>query len=54
MGIWFENFALPVVITVCLMQSYHGEIRLLPNWPDDKKAELHSLRRETELCDLTG
>ena len=54
MGIWFENFALPVVITECLMQSYHGEIRLLPNWPDDKKAEFHSLRRETELCDLTG
>ena len=28
MGIWFENFALPVVINECLMQSYHGEIRL--------------------------
>jgi len=44
MGIWFENFALPVVITECLMQSYQGEIRLFPNWPNDKKAEFHSLR----------
>jgi hypothetical protein len=26
------------------MQSYQGEIRLFPNWPNDKKAEFHSLR----------
>jgi len=44
MGIWFENFSLPVVINECLMQSYHGEIRLFPNWPCDKNAEFHSLR----------
>ena len=26
MGVWFENFALPVVINECLMQSYNGTI----------------------------
>jgi alpha-L-fucosidase 2 len=31
-GIWSENFALPVVINECLLQSYHGELRLFPNW----------------------
>jgi alpha-L-fucosidase 2 len=35
MGIWFENFALPVVINECLMQSYDGTIRLFPNWRTD-------------------
>lgn len=35
MGIWFENFALPVVINECLMQSYDGVIRLFPNWRTD-------------------
>ncbi len=44
MGIWFENFALPVVINECLMQSYDGTIRLFPNWPADKDAEFHNLR----------
>jgi len=44
MGVWFENFALPVVINECLMQSYNGEIRLFPNWPADKNAEFHDLR----------
>ena len=43
MGIWFENFSLPVVVNECLMQSYNGEIRLFPNWPD-KDAEFRSLR----------
>jgi hypothetical protein len=32
MGIWIENFALPVVINECLLQSYNGELRLFPNW----------------------
>jgi alpha-L-fucosidase 2 len=32
MGIWVENFALPVVINECLLQSYHGELRVFPNW----------------------
>jgi hypothetical protein len=44
MGIWFENFALPVVVNECLMQSYNGTIRLFPNWPMDKDAEFHQLR----------
>lgn len=44
MGIWFENFALPVVVNECLMQSYTGTIRLFPNWPMDKDAEFSNLR----------
>ena len=44
MGIWFENFALPVVVNECLMQSYDGTIRLFPNWPMNKDAEFHDLR----------
>lgn len=44
MGIWFENFSLPVVINECLMQSYDGTIRLFPNWPIGKNAEFHNLR----------
>ena len=44
MGIWFENFALPVVINECLLQSYTGTLRLFPNWPHDKHAEFRTLR----------
>ena len=44
MGVWFENFALPVVINECLIQSYNGSIRLFPNWPAEKDAEFHNLR----------
>jgi len=44
MGIWFENFALPMVVNECLMQSYDGTIRMFPNWPMDKDAEFHNLR----------
>ncbi|MFC1607967.1 hypothetical protein ACFL47_08355 [Candidatus Latescibacterota bacterium] len=44
MGLWFENFALPFVINECLMQSYNGELRLFPNWPDDIDAEFSTLR----------
>lgn len=44
MGIWFENFALPVVINECLMQSYTGIIRLFPNWPEDMNASFQTLR----------
>jgi len=44
MGVWFENFALPVVVNECLMQSYNGTIRLFPNWPIEKDAEFHNLR----------
>jgi len=44
MGIWFENFALPVIVNECLMQSYDGTIRMFPNWPMDKDAEFYNLR----------
>ena len=44
MGIWFENFGLPVVVNECLMQSYNGTIRLFPNWPMEKDAEFFTLR----------
>jgi hypothetical protein len=44
MGIWFENFSLPVVINECLMQSYDGTIRLFPNWPTERPAAFHTLR----------
>jgi hypothetical protein len=44
MGIWFENFALPVVVNECMMQSYNGTIRLFPNWPLEKDAEFRNLR----------
>lgn len=44
MGIWFENFALPVVINECLLQSYNGALRLFPNWSLDRAAEFRTLR----------
>ncbi len=44
MGIWFENFSLPVVINECLMQSYDGTIRLFPNWPTERPAAFRTLR----------
>ncbi len=44
MGIWFENFGLPVVINECLLQSYNGVIRLFPNWPSEQTARFESLR----------
>ncbi len=44
MGIWFENFALPVVINECLLQSYNGILRFFPNWPLDRQAEFRTLR----------
>lgn len=44
MGIWFENFALPVVINECVMQSYTGEIRLFPNWDLHVACAFHQLR----------
>jgi hypothetical protein len=43
-GVWFENFALPVVINECLMQSYNGIIRLFPNWPEPRDAQFKTLR----------
>ncbi|MCC6152878.1 MAG: hypothetical protein IT367_03925, partial [Candidatus Hydrogenedentes bacterium] len=44
MGIWFENFGLPVVINECLLQSYSGTIRLFPNWPLERAASFTTLR----------
>lgn len=44
MGIWFENFALPVVINESLMQSYNGVIRLFPNWDKSADAQFYNLR----------
>jgi alpha-L-fucosidase 2 len=44
MGIWFENFALPVVINECMLQSYTGELRLFPNWPRDREGRFQDLR----------
>jgi hypothetical protein len=44
MGIWFENFALPVVINECMLQSYNNKLRFFPNWPKDKNAEFKTLR----------
>ncbi|MEY3435634.1 MAG: hypothetical protein RL335_90 [Bacteroidota bacterium] len=43
-GIWLENFALPVVVNECLMQSYTGTIRFFPNWPLHKNARFQDLR----------
>ncbi|NIA32030.1 MAG: hypothetical protein GWP06_19245, partial [Actinobacteria bacterium] len=44
LGIWFENFSLPVVINECLMQSYDGTIRMFPNWPKSTDARFKTLR----------
>lgn len=44
MGIWFENFALPLVINECLLQSYNGDLRFFPNWNMDENVEFRSLR----------
>ena len=44
MGIWLENFALPLVVAECLLQSHDGTLRLFPNWPRDQAAEFRTLR----------
>jgi alpha-L-fucosidase 2 len=44
MGIWFEKFALPAVISECLLQSYNGHLRFFPNWPKTQQARFHTLR----------
>ena len=44
MGIWFENFSLPVVVNECLLQSYTGTLRLFPNWPVREDAAFQDLR----------
>ena len=49
MGIWLENFALPVVINECLLQSYSGTLRLFPNWPAGQHAALPHTTRSRRL-----
>jgi hypothetical protein len=44
LGIWLENFSLPVVINECLMQSYNGTIHLYPNWNRQTDAAFSTLR----------
>jgi len=44
MGIWLENFSLPVIINECLMQSYNGTIHLFPNWDKQTDAVFSTLR----------
>lgn len=44
-GLWLENFAIPMVINECLLQSYNGELRLFPNWrPANGSAKFQTLR----------
>jgi alpha-L-fucosidase 2 len=44
MGVWCENFALPVVVNECMLQSYSGTIRLFPNTINLGPAQFHNLR----------
>ncbi len=45
LGVWVENFALPVVINECLLQSYTGELRIFPHWKKSNgNAQFQSLR----------
>jgi alpha-L-fucosidase 2 len=44
MGIWFENFSLPVVVNECLLQSYTGRLRFFANWPKNRDAMFQDLR----------
>jgi hypothetical protein len=44
MGMWFENFSLPLVINECLMQSYDGRIRLFPNWDLNRDVSFTTMR----------
>jgi hypothetical protein len=45
LGIWIENFALPVVLNESMLQSYTGELRFFPNWnPANGNARFQTLR----------
>jgi hypothetical protein len=44
MGLWCENFAVPVVLNECLLQSYTGTIRLFPNTVNLGPASFENLR----------
>jgi hypothetical protein len=44
MGLWCENFAVPVVLNECMLQSYTGKIRLFPNTLNLGPASFENLR----------
>jgi alpha-L-fucosidase 2 len=44
MGLWCENFAIPVVLNECMLQSYTGTIRLFPNVLNLGAARFEKLR----------
>jgi alpha-L-fucosidase 2 len=44
MGLWCENFAVPVVLNECMLQSYTGVIRLFPNTKNLGPARFERLR----------
>lgn len=44
MGLWCENFAVPVVLNECMLQSYTGTLRLFPNVTNLGPARFESLR----------
>jgi alpha-L-fucosidase 2 len=44
MGLWCENFAVPVVLNECMLQSYAGTIRLFPNTLNLGPASFENLR----------
>jgi hypothetical protein len=44
MGLWCENFAVPVVLNECMLQSYTGAIRLFPNTENLGPARFEKLR----------
>ena len=44
MGLWCENFAVPVVLNECMLQSYSGTIRLFPNTLNLGAARFERLR----------
>jgi alpha-L-fucosidase 2 len=44
MGLWCENFAVPVVLNECMLQSYTGVIRLFPNTKNLGPARFEKLR----------
>jgi alpha-L-fucosidase 2 len=44
MGVWCENFALPVVLNECMLQSYSGTLRVFPNTTNLGPASFKDLR----------
>jgi len=44
MGVWCENFSLPVVLNECMLQSYSGIIHLFPNTINLGPARFENLR----------